>query len=265
MSSLLEKQERDCSRPPKGVLKRRFSFDRIKCSAAYPLLGSILKKDSSFIHLLKNAMTSSRAFVQKPAIALVIPAVHILCVAIAFLASLIRQLNGGVSFEKLDQFIAEINQLKSKRQSSSVQKEIRQRIERVIEKDISSSTEHSQCERLNGETLCCDNIIDECIQSNKRRLLRISSFSCIFLVYLQFVVLIYLLGNTHLRLGLVFLLVCALAVTYLVLKISFITKSHGKKQHTRRHKRTKQELTLRSFAQFGLRAAENYLQQKKSL
>lgn len=41
MSSVLEKQERDCS-PAKAALKRRFSFDRIKCSA-YPLLGKLHK------------------------------------------------------------------------------------------------------------------------------------------------------------------------------------------------------------------------------
>lgn len=61
--------------------------------------GSIFSKDSTFIHLLENALNSSRAFVQKPAIVLVIPAVHILCVAMALCVNLIRKLTGGVSFE----------------------------------------------------------------------------------------------------------------------------------------------------------------------
>lgn len=204
--------------------------------------GSVFTKEASFIRLLENSLNSSRAFVQKPALVLVVPAVHIFCVAMAVCVNLIRRLTGGVSFEvnrilistrahlfigffplqKLDKFIAEINQLKSKHQSYSVQKTFKARINQQI--DVRSI--------LQGDNKVIERVLNCCEEAEKQtkrhqeelsktnRLLMIASFASIFLVYIQFFLLLILIANTPIRAGYVFLLVCTSYLSYIVVKVS---------------------------------------------
>lgn len=197
-------------------------------------------------------MNSSRAVVQKPAIVLILPAVQILCVAMALLVELIRKLTGGVSFEvnkflscvvivnltfhhplsfkqKLDSFIAQINQLKSKIQTFSVQKAIKERVRNTLNKQASYEHERSQSE-ISSEGLRVESVSD-CTQTkvehkqkscDKHKLLRVTSFACITFVYTQFIFLIFLLSQSQFRLGVAFLLICTSITSYFILQVNIL-------------------------------------------
>jgi hypothetical protein len=51
--------------------------------------------------------------------------------------------------------------------------------------------------------------------------LRVASLTCISLVYTQLLVLMYLMSIVQLKLGFVFLIVCTMCISSLVLKVSF--------------------------------------------
>lgn len=102
-----------------------------------------------------------------------------------------------------------INQLESKQSSFSVQRKIKTRIAEENEKKISSATG------------CMDNEGTE-LAPKTNLVLQITSFTCVCLVYLQFTFLLFLITLTQLRVGFVFLLVCALSICYLVLKVRII-------------------------------------------
>lgn len=196
--------------------------------------GSVFTKEASFIRLLENSLNSSRAFVQKPALVLVIPAVHIFCVAMAVCVNLIRKLTGGVSFEvnrilisslshfiiisfiylqKLDKFIAEVHQLKSKHQSYSVIKRINKKIE-----------EQTNSQKAVEKSLSCCRVEERTEEHQEvftsKRLLRVAAFVSISLVYIQFFFLLILISLTQIRAGFIFLLICTFYLSYLVLKVS---------------------------------------------
>ncbi|CRL03261.1 CLUMA_CG016426, isoform A [Clunio marinus] len=220
MSSIQEKNHRFTKEALEGSISS--PMERINC-AAYPKLGLILSKDSSFIHLLDGAMNSSRKVIQKPVNVLVIPFVQVLCVAMAFCVKLIRKLNGGVSFTSLDKFITEINQLKSKHHSRSFKKN-----------EIKAQTESTKYDDEMKERLSATSTET----SNESKIIqKVVTFASVALVYVQFTLLIYLLGYTQLRAGFIFLLVCAATISYLILKMSFMTNIRKEKRISRRQQK----------------------------
>lgn len=219
------------------------SLDKIRCSA-FPLLGSIFSKDSSIIHLLANSMNSSRSVVQKPVTVVVIPTIQFLCVAMSVLVYLIRKLNGGVSFEKVDHFIAEINQLRSKQHS--VQKAVKTRISQTIEQQISSSNEEKQLDTRRELILGKTSLLSPAAQqtpNHNKILLKIASFTGIALVYIQFCFLVYLTSQTQLRMGFMFLLACIFYLSYINLKISLTAKLAAKLREPKRRISRRETMT----------------------
>lgn len=122
--------------------------------------------------------------------------------------------------QKLDVFINEINQLKSKIQTFSVQKVIKERISNTLNKQISSEHEEPQSE-ISSYFDCTQARTEQKQKScDKNRLLQIATFACITLVYSQFVFLIYLTAQSQFRVGVMFLLVCTSYISYLVVKVN---------------------------------------------
>lgn len=119
--------------------------------------------------------------------------------------------------QKLDKFIAEINQLKSKQQSYCVEKAIKSRISRTLEQQIPSSNEARE------ELLLCRTCLESSkgkeTPSDNKRLLRFASFSSIAFVYIQCCFLVFLTSQTQFKAGFVFLLACALYLNYIYLKV----------------------------------------------
>lgn len=176
-------------------------------------------------------MNSSRAVMHKP---VTVPAIRFLCVAMAILVYLIRKMNGGVSFkvhnrhheiysqftntslfwkQKLDNFLAEINQLKSKQQSNSIKISIKARISKILEQQTLSEIEKNKISvepSIDIKETPCDS----------KRLLRFASLSGIAFVYIQFCFLIFLTMQSQLKIGFMFLLACAFYVNYLYLKVN---------------------------------------------
>lgn len=206
--------------------------------------GSIFSKDSSLIHLVVNAINSSRNALEKPTVVLVLPAVQFLCVAMAFGGQLIRAIGEGVSFEvnklklsyllwflhflnlslqSIHKVIERINQFKSK-QSYSVRRHVQaknkqENQEQIVNKEEDVRTTRGDC--LDGETFYdCRETFEDCSRkSSDNFALKIASLGCVFLVYLQFSFLVCLVGYTQMKAGFVFLLVCAFCISSLVLKV----------------------------------------------
>ena len=225
-------------------VKHNNKVDKIFNQFYFRVSGSIFSRDSSIIHLLVNAMNSSRAVVQKPVTVVIIPAIQFLCVAMAFLVYLIRKLNRGVSCEvnknpynlvitillsslsslkqKLDKFISEINQLQSNQQTYSVQKTIKARISKTLEQQISSSNQESQVE-TRGELLLdktpSESSKTKQILDDNKRLMQVATFAAVAFVYVQFCFLLYFTSLTQFRIGFVFLLACAFYISYIYLKV----------------------------------------------
>jgi hypothetical protein len=210
------------------------------------LSGSVFSKDSSLIHVVDNAMNSSKTLLEKPTVVLILPAVQLLCVAMALPGQLIRSITGGVSFEvnnkvlshivsefhfhylspqQLNNIIDRINQLRSRHQSYSVCRKIRsinkQENNEKIEDEVDDKST-TRGDSSEGETFFDCRETSDCYgKSSDNFSLKIASFGCVFLVYLQFSFLLYLIGLTQIKAGFIFLLVCAFCISSLVLKVSF--------------------------------------------
>lgn len=126
------------------------------------------------------------------------------------------------TFQKLDKFIIEFNQLKALRQRNSY------KVERQPE-----STETDKVE-LTTETIPPkiigneddDEIFYDCNEEEitKRktdRFLKAASYASIVYIYAQLSLLIYLTSLSTLKLGILFMFVCVAAVAYFIIKVSF--------------------------------------------
>lgn len=98
----------------------------------------------------------------------------------------------------------------------------------MIKQQVAREVERQRSVR--GELICGETFYD-CFPvslksppakpADKRLVLRVVSFACIFLVYTQFICLAYLITIAQLRAGFIFLIVCSFTLTYLVLQVNF--------------------------------------------
>lgn len=75
-------------------------------------------------------------------------------------------------------------------------------------------------EMFNG-SLESKNSTEEIAEKKTERLLIIGSYLSIIYVYAQFSLLLYLIGISTVKLGMMFMLVCATAIGYLIIKVNF--------------------------------------------
>lgn len=217
----------------KNILIRKGSLNKIKC-CAYSTLGFVFSKKFSVINVLDDAMNSSRTLIKMPVITIIMPTVHILCVAMSVLINLIRNQNFavGMSFETLDKFITEFNQLKAARMD-------RQTENIEVDKVSMPSSEAEKDDIFYGPM--CKKIT----QKKTDRLLIVASYTSIIFVYAQFLLLLYLIGISIVKLGMLFMLVCATAIGYLIIKILFLNaarKSHPSRRCSRKLKAVRMKL-----------------------
>ncbi|KAG5678056.1 hypothetical protein PVAND_007759 [Polypedilum vanderplanki] len=247
MSTVEEKNKQSFK---KLILIRQASLDKIKCSA-YSTIGSIFSEKSSLIYILENAMNSSRTFVQIPVLTIIIPSVHFICVAMSILINLIRKkYSGGMSFENLDKFIFELNQLKLERKQS-IQRLKQKQEETDKPVDVKIKSTEGTFERHEQDKVFHD--ADIVIVKKRDNLLAIASFVSIAFVYTQMTLLLLIIfGMSAMKLGLLFMLICIAALAYFTLKISFTIKLSERHRNSRqlksvRHKLSGKALTLRQI------------------
>ncbi|CAO1308291.1 unnamed protein product [Diamesa hyperborea] len=188
---------------------------------------------------------STRNLVQKPVVILIIPAIQMLCVAISMSLSVLCKFTGGVSFEKFNKYISEINHVKSEsnnqRQSYTVQKEIKKERKckniEAVEKDVKVRDENVPNPLRNTTDnkevfYDCKEEVDPLNKSTSKLynnlFLSVIVYSSAIYIFVQLSTLVYLLNNSTLKPGLIFLLICLGYLAFMVFKISFVEKSNRK-------------------------------------
>lgn len=244
-------------------LIRKSSFQRIKCSATYPLefAGSLISKGLVIQLLEKILARAKEIFIRKPLVLMVIPVFNVLFITLTVSLSVLNKLSGGVSLIKLNKHISDIDGL---RKSYSVQHELKKRHASNIKNtdallaEISKDTEITDVKK--NEALSATDVISKISASSNEKdifydckeneislhprnvkpkcqksiLMSIAVMACTIYVFLQLTLIIYLLNGTELKPGLVFQIICILCVGYIALKISFVKKEVSSSRMSRK-------------------------------
>lgn len=183
-----------------AFLLRSASLQKIRCSANR-LQGSIFSKESSIIHHLKSTISTSRSSL--PLVSALLSYIRILSVAMASWAQLIVKCGEIPISKKSSRFIIGSDDSPLKHQSTS---EIKTKL-------------------LAAETV--------------KFLVLLASHMCMFMIYIQLGLLVYLVSLTQLKIGFIFLLACIGVIHVLVSEISFMNKKAIKSpRQSRRAQRT---------------------------
>ncbi|KAL7049354.1 hypothetical protein ACKWTF_003663 [Chironomus riparius] len=227
----------------KNILVRHGSLDKIKC-CAYSTLESMFAKKVVLINILEDTMNSSKELIQKPVNIIIVPSIQIFCVAMSILINLIRNQKfvGGLSFEKLEKFIIEFNQLKALRQRNLCKVERQTENKETDKVELTTETIPSKITRNDDDEIFYDCNEEEITDRKTDRFLKAASYASIVYIYAQLSLLVYLAGLSTLKLGILFMFVCVAAIAYFLIKMSFMKKSQSSRRCSRRLKAVKQKL-----------------------